>query len=108
MARYERAVLGALSDSETAINRYAAAGRTRAERDDVRAAAAEAVNLARQRYLAGEDDLTALLQAQTSFTTADRLNIQALTAELQQLTSSTRHWAAAGNMPKAPTLGSSS
>lgn len=52
----------------------------------MRATAAEAVSLARQRYLAGEDDLTALLQAQTSFTAADRLNIQALTLELQQLT----------------------
>lgn len=86
MARYERAVLTALSDSETAINRYVSAGRTRAERGEVRATAAEAVSLARQRYLAGEDDLTALLQAQTSFTAADRLNIQALTLELQQLT----------------------
>ena len=86
MTRYERAVLGALSESETAINRYAVAGRTRTERDEVRATAAEAVSLARQRYLAGEDDLTALLQAQTLFSTADRLSIQALTAELQQLT----------------------
>jgi multidrug efflux system outer membrane protein len=86
MARYERAVLGALSDSETAINRYASAIRTKAERDEARAAAAEAVNLARRRYRAGEDDLTALLQAQTSFTAADRLNIQASVAELLQLT----------------------
>ena len=48
--------------------------------------AAEAVSLARQRYLAGEDDLTALLQAQTSFTAADRLKIQTAAVELQQLT----------------------
>lgn len=87
MARYERAVLGALSDSETAINRYAAAGRARVERNEVRVSAAEAVGLARKRYMAGEDDLTALLQAQTSFTAADRQNIQASAAELQQLTS---------------------
>lgn len=86
MARYERAVLSALADSETAINRYASAGRTRLERNEARAVAAEAVSLARKRYLAGEDDLTALLQAQTSFTAADRLSIQASTAELQQLT----------------------
>lgn len=84
--RYERAVLNALSDSETTINRYASAGRARAERDDARAAAAEAVGLARLRYLAGEDDLTVLLQTQASFSAADRLSIQGLAAELQQLT----------------------
>lgn len=85
-ARYERAVLGALADSETAINRYAAAGRARTERDAARAAAADAVALARRRYLAGEDDLTVVLQAQASFSAADRLSIQAQAAELQQLT----------------------
>jgi NodT family efflux transporter outer membrane factor (OMF) lipoprotein len=87
MARYERAVLGALSDSETAINRYAAAGRAAAERDAARAAAEQAVQLARHRYLAGEDDLTALLQAQASFSAADRLSIQASAMRLQQMTS---------------------
>lgn len=86
MARYERTVLSALADSETAINRYASAGRTRIERNEARAVAAEAVTLARRRYLAGEDDLTALLQAQILFSAADRLSIQASTAELQQLT----------------------
>jgi multidrug efflux system outer membrane protein len=86
MARYERTVLGALSDSETAINRYASATRTRAERNEALAAAEEAVSLARRRHHAGEDDLTALLQAQTSFSAADRLNIQASATELQQLT----------------------
>ncbi|WP_313801591.1 efflux transporter outer membrane subunit [Sphingobium sp.] len=86
MARYERAVLGALSDSETAINRYASAGRTRAEREGARATADEAVSLATRKYRAGEDDLTALLQAQISFSAADRLNIQAVVAELQQVT----------------------
>lgn len=85
LVRYERAILNALSDSETAINRYAAAGRTRAERDAARAAAAEAVDLARRRYRAGEEDLTALLQAQIALTSADRLSIQTHAAELQQL-----------------------
>lgn len=86
-ARYERAVLTALADSETAINRYSAAGQTRAARQDAWVAAGEAVALARQRYLAGEDDLTVLLQAQTAFSGADRQRIQARAAELQQLTS---------------------
>lgn len=86
MVRYERAILSALSDSETAINRYASAGRARTERDAARSAAAEAVSLARRRYLAGEDDLTVLLQTQASLSAADRLSIQALAAELLQLT----------------------
>jgi outer membrane protein TolC len=84
--RYERAVLVALSDSETAINRYAAAVRTDTEREAARRAAAEAVSLARRRYLGGEDDLTVLLQAQASFSAADRLHIQGVAAELQQMT----------------------
>lgn len=84
-ARYEQAVLAALADSETALNRYASAGRTRVEREAARMAADEAVTLARRRYRAGEDDLTALLQAQSAFSAADRLRIVALAAELQQV-----------------------
>ena len=87
MARYERAVLGALSDSETAINRYAAAGRTMVECEAARAAASEAVSLARRRYEAGEDDLIVLLQAQSSFSTADRQNILAAAGKLQHMAS---------------------
>ena len=83
--RYERAVLVALSDSETAINRYAAAGRTRVERDEAREEASLAVGLARRRYVAGEDDLTVLLLAESAFSLAERGSIQARTAELQQL-----------------------
>ena len=82
---YERAVAGALADSETAINRFAASIRARISRDDARLAADAAVSLARQRYVAGEDDMTALLQAQSAFTVADRLSIQARAAELQLL-----------------------
>jgi NodT family efflux transporter outer membrane factor (OMF) lipoprotein len=84
-ARYERAVLTALSDSETAINRYAAAARRRVERREARVLAGEAVGLARVRYDAGEDDLTSLLQAQTAFSIADRLSIQSHSLELQQM-----------------------
>lgn len=84
-ARYERVVLGALADSETAINRFAAAGRTRAEREAAREDTAEAVTLARQRYVGGEDDLTALLQAQSAFSAAERQSLQAKAAELQLL-----------------------
>jgi len=87
LIRYDRAVLNALSDSETAINRYAAAGNVRDARDDARKSGVEAVAMARQRYAAGEDDLIVLLQAQAMFDAVDRLAIQAQAAELQQLIS---------------------
>src|SRR5690606_34217305 len=85
VARYERAVLNALSDSETALNRYASSGRTRAASDEARRAATEALVLARRRYEAGEDDLSALLQSQASLTATERRSIKARAAELQQL-----------------------
>jgi len=84
-ARYERAVLAALADSETSINRFAAAGFVAAERAAARTAAAEAVELARRRYTSGEEDLTALLQAQIAYSAADRAHIQAKAARLLQL-----------------------
>jgi NodT family efflux transporter outer membrane factor (OMF) lipoprotein len=71
-ARYTKAVLSALADSETAINRYDAAIATVRERDAARAASRTSLDLARQRYKAGEDDLLALLQAETAFSQADR------------------------------------
>jgi outer membrane protein TolC len=84
-ARYERAVLAALADSETAINRFVAGSRTRAEREAARDDAAEAMALARRRYHAGEDDLTVVLQAQSAFSAAERQSIQARASELQAL-----------------------
>lgn len=83
--RYERAVLNALADSEIAINRFATTGRTRIERDQALEDAREAVELVRTRYLAGEDDLTVLLQAQSAYSAAERLALQAQAAQLQQL-----------------------
>jgi len=76
-ARYTRAVLAALADSETAINRYAAWGATMAERDAALAASARSLDLARQRYQAGEDDKLALLQAQSAYANAQRASFQA-------------------------------
>lgn len=76
-ARFTKAVLGALADSETAINRYAAATATATQRDAARNAARISLDLARQRYEAGEDDLLALLQAQTAYSGADRAAVQA-------------------------------
>lgn len=83
--RYERAVLNALADSETAINRFVSAGRTTVERDEARDEAREAVTIAHTRYMAGEDDLTVLLQAQSAYSVAERLALQAQATQLQQL-----------------------
>lgn len=76
-ARYTKAVLTALSDSETAINRYAATLATVRERDAARAGSATSLDLARQRYRAGEDDLLSLLDAQSTYSGADRAAVQA-------------------------------
>ncbi|WP_380872051.1 multidrug efflux outer membrane protein OprN [Sphingomonas sp. DBB INV C78] len=81
-ARYEKAVLGALADSEGALNRYAATQSTRADREAARDRAAEALTLARQRYRAGEDDLLVLLDAQSAYSAAEALAIEARAAEL--------------------------
>src|SRR3546814_35841 len=83
-ARYERAVLSALSDSETSISRYISAGTIQQERAAALAAAAEAVELMRRRYVAGEGDRTGLVQAQLAFSAADRLHLQARAARLRQ------------------------
>jgi outer membrane protein TolC len=76
-------VLAALADSETAINRYAATTATVAEHDAARDASRISLELARQRYRAGEDDLLALLQAQTAYSNADRAAVQAREAALE-------------------------
>jgi outer membrane protein TolC len=76
-AAYEAAVLGALSDSETALNRYAAAQRSQQDRELARQQSSEALALARQRYRAGEDDLIVLLDAQSSYTIAEHQSIAA-------------------------------
>ncbi|MGH8663754.1 MAG: efflux transporter outer membrane subunit, partial [Burkholderiales bacterium] len=83
--RYERAVLGALSDSETALNRLDSARRTREDTEAARRQSADALVLARQRYEAGEDDLIALLQAQSAYSTAERASVDARANELQAL-----------------------
>ncbi len=82
-ARYTKAVLGALADSETAINRYAAAIATVHERDAASTASRTSLDLARQRYKAGEDDLLAVLQAETAYANADRGTAQARQSALE-------------------------
>jgi outer membrane protein TolC len=76
-ATYENAVLAALNDSETAINRFAAVQRTREERNAALQQSAAAPVLARQRYRAGEDDLPVLLDAQSAYSAAQQQSIVA-------------------------------
>ena len=82
LVRYERTVTGALTDSETALNRYAAARSMRQKADGATAQAAVAVDLARQRYHAGEDALTILLNAQSAYSVAERASLDARVSEL--------------------------
>jgi outer membrane protein TolC len=84
-ARYENAVLTALSDSETALNRFAAAQRTERDRDVARQQTADALTLADQRYRAGEDDLIVLLDAQSAYSAAERQSIGARAARLDAM-----------------------
>lgn len=71
-AAYEKAVLGALADSETALNAYGAALAAARDLEIARDRAATALTLANQRYRAGEDDLILLLDTTSRFNTADR------------------------------------
>lgn len=81
-ARYEKAVLSALSDSETALNRYASASARRVEAEAARHEADVALELGRQRYRTGEDDLVALLQSQSDASAAEQGAISAQADEL--------------------------
>jgi NodT family efflux transporter outer membrane factor (OMF) lipoprotein len=84
-ARYEKAVVSALADSETALNRYAAAGAQRRDRDAGRSQSALALDLAQQRYARGEDDLLTLLDAQSEYSSAEQSALLARASELTAL-----------------------
>ncbi len=86
-ARYEKAVLGALADSETSINRYAAARAQRRDLESSRQQAAQALDLASRRYQAGEDDLLALSAAQSEYRGAEQAELTARAGELTALVS---------------------
>ncbi|GGC34365.1 multidrug MFS transporter [Novosphingobium marinum] len=82
-AAYEQAVLRALADSEAAIVRYDAAVRAA---DDLIAAedrSAESLELARQRYRAGEDSLIDYLEVQSRYNAVRRAAAQAKAAQLE-------------------------
>lgn len=82
-ARYEKAVTGALSDSETAINRFlnARAAAVDAAGSLVRERAAYA--LAERRAATGEDDRLTLARARQSLIAAERRNDAAAAAKAQ-------------------------
>jgi NodT family efflux transporter outer membrane factor (OMF) lipoprotein len=82
-ARYEKAVLGALADSETAINRYAAARMALQDRAAARTQSATALELTQQRYRHGDDDLVSVLQAQSLYAAADKAWIYTAQQSLQ-------------------------
>ncbi|GGD50662.1 efflux transporter outer membrane subunit [Croceicoccus pelagius] len=76
-ATYEQAVLSALADSETALNRYNAARAAWAALETARADAATSVEMARQRYEAGEDSLIAFNRARLAYDEAERAALSA-------------------------------
>ncbi len=84
-AAYEKAVLNAFADSETALNRYAAARESRHARDQARLAAAQLQSLAEQRHTAGEDDLLSTLDAQSEYHAAEAAASRAHADELTAL-----------------------
>jgi NodT family efflux transporter outer membrane factor (OMF) lipoprotein len=65
-AAYEKTVLGALADSETAANRYAASTSARDARERALAEARAAAALAEQRFQRGEDDRIQMLEARSA------------------------------------------
>jgi len=76
-ARYEKAVLTAFSDSETALNRYAQAGERRRTADAAWRQAQLSLDLARQRWAAGEDDRLALLESESETSAVEQAAIAA-------------------------------
>ncbi len=65
-ARYEKAVLSALADSETAANRYGATLAARGSRAEALAQGTAAAGLADLRFKQGEDDRLQLIEARSN------------------------------------------
>ena len=62
-ARYERAVISSLSDSEAALNRFAASAAVERQAEAALARQSQAFELAQTRVARGEDDRMALARA---------------------------------------------
>jgi NodT family efflux transporter outer membrane factor (OMF) lipoprotein len=82
-ARYEKAVVGALSDSEAAINRFLQGRDALAEAEGSLAEERAAFALAERRTRAGEDDKLALARARSAVIAAERRRDQAAAAKAQ-------------------------
>lgn len=82
-ARYEKAVLGALSDSEGAINRFLNARTTGTEADAALAAQNSALQLTILRARRGEDDQLTLMRAQKTQLATERAAANARRATAQ-------------------------
>jgi NodT family efflux transporter outer membrane factor (OMF) lipoprotein len=82
-ARYERAVLGALSDSEAAINRFLNARTAETEAGAALERERAAFALAERRATSGEDDRLTLVQAREALLAAERRADQARAAKGQ-------------------------
>jgi NodT family efflux transporter outer membrane factor (OMF) lipoprotein len=65
LSRYERTVLSALAEAETAANRFAKARVALSERDAAVRAGVEAAELAQLRFSRGEDDRIQMLEARS-------------------------------------------
>jgi NodT family efflux transporter outer membrane factor (OMF) lipoprotein len=82
-AKYEGAVIGALSDSEAAINRFLNARATLAEAEAARDREAAAYGLAEKRQASGEDDRLTLARAHQALLAAERRRDSAASAKAQ-------------------------
>jgi multidrug efflux system outer membrane protein len=82
-ARYEKAVVGALADSEAAINRFLNARQALVEAEASLERERGAFALAQRRARAGEDDRLVLVRAEEALTGAQRRRDQAASAKAQ-------------------------
>ena len=82
-ARYEKTVLGALADSETAANRYAAARTALDEREAARARSAAALELTRERFQKGDGDRVDVFEAESTYAVAARARVSAAQEALE-------------------------
>ena len=82
-ARYEKAVTGALADSESAANRFARAQTARREAQVAEVSAQTACDLAKLRYERGEDNRLQFEQARVRLAQARSQAARAMSAEAQ-------------------------
>lgn len=82
---YEKTVLNALQEAETAIQQFKRSTQTRNAYQKAVSEHRAALALARQRYRAGEDDALAVIQSQTGLLQAEKNSVDAQSENLIQL-----------------------